>query len=179
VQASIAGGAKAKKTWLLLALAIQMAAGGRWIDRFNVVPRKVLYVNLELWPDTMRERINMICEALELDGERDTVRKNLNVLNLRHYAEKDHVQIVPKIINKMQGGGFGLSVVDPVYKVLGNTNENDSGDVTRFMNSLDRICAQTGAALALAMHYGKGNQSGKQEGRPKASSPRTFLRPRV
>jgi hypothetical protein len=121
-----------------------------------------LYVNLELHSDTIRDRISMICEALEL--EVNAVKDSLHILNLRNYEYKDHVHLVPRLIKCMEGQKIGFCVLDPVYKILGSTNENDSGAVTIFMNSLDRICVKTGAAIALALHYGKGSQAGKQEG---------------
>ena len=108
----IAGGAKAKKTWILLALACCVAAGMRWFGRFETFESKVLYVNLELHPDTIRERVTMICKALGLTL--DLVRDNLNILNLRSYEYKDHKLVVPRLIEIMEGQGYGLCVIDPL-----------------------------------------------------------------
>jgi hypothetical protein len=159
----IAGAAKAKKTYLLLALACSVATGSAYLDKLKTNKGRVLYVNLELHPDTLRDRISKICEALELDIA--TVEQNLHVLNLRSYPRKEYNILVPKLVEHMlDAGKHKLCIIDPLYKILGDTNENDSGAVTRFMNELETICASTGAALALAMHYGKGNQAARQEG---------------
>src|SRR5260221_12640399 len=159
----IAGAAKARKTWLLLALACSVSTGSEYLDKLKTNQGRVLYVNLELHRDTIRDRISQICESLEVDLA--TVDQNLHVLNLRAHPRKEYNLLVPKLIEHMlDSGKYSLCIIDPLYKILGDTNENDSGAVTRFMNELEQICAKTGAALALAMHYGKGNQAGKQEG---------------
>ena len=57
---------------------------------------------------------------------------------------------------------FTLIIVDPIYKALGDRDENKAGDVASLCNELERIAVRTGAAMAFGAHYSKGNQAAKE-----------------
>jgi hypothetical protein len=56
---------------------------------------------------------------------------------------------------------LALIVVDPIYKALGDWDENKSGDMTKLMNLIEMIAVSTGAAVAFGAHFAKGNAGGK------------------
>ena len=57
--------------------------------------------------------------------------------------------------------GYGLIVLDPIYKLYGNTDENSASDVAALLNSIEAVAVRTGAAVAFGTHFSKGNQAGK------------------
>jgi hypothetical protein len=156
----LGGAAKARKTWQLIDLAISLAAGTPWLA-FETVSCKVLYVNLELHDDTFRKRFKLICEAKEIKTAE--VRNQIGYLGLRGHAT-GYETLAPIIIEKAKDIGFGAIILDPQYKILGDSDENSSRDMTKLYNKLDEICRETGAALILAQHYGKGSKSKTQDG---------------
>ena len=49
------------KSWTLLHLALTIAAGRPWLDRFPVPsPRRILYVDEEMNPRTLRRRVKQL-----------------------------------------------------------------------------------------------------------------------
>ena len=117
---------------------------------------QVLYVNFELPAFAIEKRIREICGAMFVD-----VPENLIVWNLRGHAASA-ATILPMISQKAKAAGFTLIILDPLYKLLGERDENTSRDMTNLMNHVERLAVDTGAAVAFGSHYSKGNQSGKE-----------------
>jgi RecA-family ATPase len=56
------------KSWLLLHLGLHIAAGVRWLGRFNVpTPRRVLYIDEEMHEQTWRRRVQKLAVGAGLD----------------------------------------------------------------------------------------------------------------
>ena len=45
-------------------------------------------------------------------------------------------------------------VLDPFYK-LNNGDENNAGDMAKFVNNIDRVCTETGASVIFSHHHSK------------------------
>jgi hypothetical protein len=56
---------------------------------------------------------------------------------------------------------FGLIILDPAYKLLGNRDENANGDIASLMNEFEGLCRSTGAAVIVAHHFAKGDSTAK------------------
>jgi hypothetical protein len=56
---------------------------------------------------------------------------------------------------------FGLIILDPAYKVLGNRDENANGEIAGLMNELEAMAQKTGAAVIVAHHFAKGDSTAK------------------
>jgi AAA domain/DnaB-like helicase N terminal domain len=152
---ALGGGSKSFKTWTLLELSICVATGRDWLG-FPTAKGGVLYVNFELPAFAIEKRIREICGAMFVD-----VPENLIVWNLRGHAASA-ATILPMISQKAKAAGFTLIILDPLYKLLGERDENTSRDMTNLMNHVERLAVDTGAAVAFGSHYSKGNQSGKE-----------------
>jgi hypothetical protein len=70
--------------------------------------------------------------------------------------------IMPQMIAELRELDISLIVFDPIYKGLGNRDENKAGDIASLLNEIESLAVQTGAAVAFGHHFGKGNQSGKE-----------------
>lgn len=152
----LSGGSKTRKTWALTHLAAAVATGQPWWG-FPTKKGKVLYINFEIQKGYYQRRVKSIKEHLLLEGTK--LRGNLQVWNLRGHAA-DISELVDEIINAV-GDRYDLIIFDPIYKILGKRDENSNGDIADMMNEFDRIIEATGAAVAFAHHYSKGNQAKK------------------
>jgi hypothetical protein len=152
----LGGGSKTFKTWTLLDLALSVAFGEPWLS-FKTVKGRVLYVNLEIQPAFFHDRITA--------GSREKgivlCPGQFDVWNLRGHSAP-HAAIIPRIITRVKQHGYALIILDPIYKLYGDTDENSASDVAGLMNSLERLSVETKAAVAFGAHYSKGNQASKE-----------------
>jgi len=150
----VGGGSKGRKTWSLIHLGLAVSTGRNWWG-FDTTKGKVLYINFELPDFVAHDRISRIMEAMEVS---DT--GNFDVWNLRGYA-CDVELIGPQITEAVEDRQYDLMIVDPIYKLLGDRDENAAGEIGRVMNAIEQICHISGAALAFGHHYAKGDASAK------------------
>ena len=154
---SFSGASKGYKTWALDSLALSVAYGLPWLG-CETRPAKVLLIDLELQEAFCRRRLLTLERALNISGERG----RLDVWNLRGFAV-GHQLLLPQIEERIGNDGYGLVIVDPIYKLYAEgSNENAAADVAALMNSLERLCSRCHAAVAFGAHYSKGNQAGKE-----------------
>ncbi len=150
------GSSKSFKTWCLLDLAISVATGADWLGR-RTTQGKVLFLNFEIQPHAWQRRIAAVASAKGVE-----IKPGQIILwNLRGHAA-DFRQIVPRIIERARRENFVLNVLDPIYKLYGNTDENSAGNGALLWNSLEKLATETGAANAFGAHFAKGNASAKE-----------------
>ena len=146
---------KARKTWILLALAISVATGTKFW-KWNTRKGRVLYINFEIPRAFIRSRIKCLCRA---KGVTDI--SNLDVWTLRGRAAPLW-KLLPELIQRIQASNYTLAIIDPIYKGLGGRDENSAGDISELCIELERIAVETGAAVFFAAHFSKGNQASKE-----------------
>lgn len=152
----LGGTSKSNKSWCLLDLAVSVASGASWWGR-RCVKMPVIYINFELHPWAVAQRLTALCSARpECKGLGDT----LHIWNLRGH-NADLTLLRPKLEEQLARHQFGLIILDPAYKVLGDRDENANGDIASLMNELEGMVQRTGAALVVAHHFAKGDSSGK------------------
>ena len=152
---ALGGSSKSFKTWSLLDLGLCVAYGIPWLN-FQTAQAQVLFVNFELQTWTVQQRIEALASARGVKFE----PKRLFIQNLRGHAG-NFALILPQIQQAMKTD-FGLCIFDPIYKLYGLTDENKAGDVARLLNAIEELALRTGAAVAFASHFSKGNQSQKE-----------------
>lgn len=152
----VGGGSKSFKTWIQLDCAVCVAYGLPWLG-FETTPGRVLFVNFEIQPVFFQGRLKTISEARGLTLEPG----RLDVWNLRGFSAP-YAILIPQIIERIKEVGYSLVILDPIYKLYGSANENDASEVAQLLNSLERVCVDTDAAVMFGAHYSKGNQSSKE-----------------
>jgi len=152
----LGGSSKSFKTWTLLDLGIAVATGTDWLGHLTV-QGKVLFVNFEIQPHAWQCRIVEVAKAKGVTIEAGQI----TLWNLRGHAA-DFRQLIPKIIERCRAENFALIVLDPIYKLYGNTDENSAGNVALLLNALEQLATETGAAIAFGAHFAKGNAAGKE-----------------
>jgi hypothetical protein len=156
----IGGPSKARKSWSLIDLAVSVASGVPWWG-IQTRESRVCLVNFELTEWMIAERLTKVLGGKRM-GQRtmQLVGANLSLWNLRgHNAPA--ADLVTQLIEGLQGKRFDLLILDPVYKALGDADENSATDIARLMDALERLARETGAAVVLAHHFAKGDASGK------------------
>jgi hypothetical protein len=67
----------------------------------------------------------------------------------------------PKLEEVLDRYQFGLIIIDPIYKLLGNRDENANGEIAGLLNELEALGRRTGAAIVIAHHFAKGDSTAK------------------
>ena len=152
----LGGTSKSNKSWGLLDLALSVASGQPWWGR-PCAKLPVVYINFELQPWALAERINALCAARpECRG----VGETFHLWNLRGH-NADISLLRPKLEEQLAKHSFGLIILDPAYKVLGNRDENANGEIAGLMNEFEALAQKTGAAIVVAHHFAKGDSTVK------------------
>jgi hypothetical protein len=152
----LGGTSKSNKSWCLLDLALSVASGQSWWGR-QCVKTPVVYINFELHVWAVSQRINAMCMARpECKG----IGKSFHVWNLRGH-NADITLLRPKLEEQLAKHQFGLIILDPAYKVLGNRDENANGEIASLMNEFEAMAQKTGAAIVVAHHFAKGDSTAK------------------
>lgn len=152
----LGGTSKSNKSWCLLDLALSVASGQDWWGR-KCVKLPVVYINFELQPWALAERLGALCLARpECRG----TGRSLALWNLRGH-NADISLLRPKLEEQLAKHQFGLIILDPAYKVLGNRDENANGEIASLMNEFESLAQKTGAAIVVAHHFAKGDSTAK------------------
>jgi hypothetical protein len=153
---SINGPSKAFKSWALLDLLVSVASGATFWGN-QCYKTNVLWVNFEITEAFSQRRLRDVVTAKKLEN----IPTNITAWNLRGFAcgaEEIVQDIIDEVINK----NYGVVCIDPVYKMLGDRDENSAGDINNLMNEFERVCRHTGAAVLFAHHYAKGDAAAKE-----------------
>jgi hypothetical protein len=152
----LGGTSKSNKSWCLLDLAISVASGQPWWGR-KCAKLPVVYINFELQPWALVERLGALIMARP---ECKQLKGMLGLWNLRGH-NADLTLLRPKLEEQLAKHQFGLIILDPAYKVLGNRDENANGEIASLMNELEAMAQKTGAAVVVAHHFAKGDSTSK------------------
>jgi hypothetical protein len=152
----LGGTSKSNKSWCLLDLAVSVASGQEWWGR-KCVRTPVLYINFELHVWAIAQRLNSLAAARP---ECRPLGETLHVWNLRGY-NADMTVLRPKLEEQLAKYEFGLIIIDPAYKVLGDRDENANGEIASLMNEFEALAQKTRAAVVVAHHFAKGDSTSK------------------
>ena len=153
-KAVVAGSSKIGKTALLLYLTLSVATGNIFLH-WRTHAAKVLFINLEILEAFIQERLTVLMKHLNLQDI-----GNLDIWNLRGKAANSEA-LIGHIIRETQGKGYGLIVIDPIYKLMNGKSENMAGGVGALCHELERLAERTGAAVVYSHHFAKGNPKKK------------------
>lgn len=150
----ITGESKSGKTCISQNLAVCIAEGSAWLDKFQCKKGKVLYMNLEVEKASLFERFKAIYKRMGLEFKEENC-KNIVLWNLRGHAIPLD-KLAAKVIRRCRNTGpYKAIILDPLYKVQ-QGDENSAEAIIAFCNALDRIAHETGAAIIYDHHHPKG-----------------------
>lgn len=149
---------KTGKSWLVLDLAVAVATGRSWLDRFDTERGDVLIIDNELHAETTANRVPKVARARRVDI--DQIAESLFVANLRGGLQ-DLVSLGP-YFDSLQPGRFRVIVLDAWYRFMpADTDENDNGAMASLYNRIDHHAARLGCSFVLIHHATKGSQAAK------------------
>ena len=149
---------KTGKSWLVLSLAMAVAAGRKWLDTFATVPGRVLVIDNELHPETIAHRIPQVAECLRIGM--NEIAETLHIQSLRGQL-RDIFALGP-YFETLGTNRYALVVLDAFYRCMPrDMDENDNGTMANIYNHLDALAERYGCAFVLIHHATKGSQAGK------------------
>jgi hypothetical protein len=153
----LAGTSKSNKSWFLLDLALAVASGQKWAGH-ACTAAPVLYINFELQPWAMNQRLSALANARP---ECSDAADRLHLWNLRG-LNADFAILRPQLEDQISRHQFGLIILDPAYKLLGDRDENANGEIAGLMNEFEALARSSGAAVVIAHHFAKGDSTIKE-----------------
>lgn len=151
----LGGGSKSNKTWTQLDKAISVASGTPWLG-MQTHKAKVLFMNMEILEPFFMERLQVVMEAKKVKVE----DCNLDLWHLRGHSE-GYEAFLTKIEAVMKDSQYELVIMDPVYKLYGDADENKATDIIKMLNRFERFVQASKCALSYSSHFAKGPQHEK------------------
>ena len=138
------------KSWLTLDLAIEVGrGGGRWLDRFNTVGGKVLYIDEESHPTLLRNRYNKLLKGKGLTPDQvDVSFLSLQELKLDN---ADTLEAFRGLLVELKPT---LVIIDP-FVAIHNMNENSTEHMARLRGILKGLIKDTQVAFFFIDHESK------------------------
>ncbi|MCX6875950.1 MAG: AAA family ATPase [Verrucomicrobia bacterium] len=141
--ATVVGAAKTAKTWFSLALALAVAAGEPFLG-MATHRRKVLYLDYELKQGTFRKRMSLLSPDRP-DG-----------FFYQCLRGEPRLPRVDEIAALVEAEGYGLVVVDSLYRTGWLSEENSNDRTGRELTQLQTFTARTACTLVCTDHTAKG-----------------------
>jgi hypothetical protein len=144
----LSGSSKAGKTWAMLHLAEAVQSGGKFLG-LQCVQGNVLFLNFELSPTRLRERIDNFPALGKVD-----------FLNFRGiHCDWPMIKAGLSGLNR----DYALIIIDPIYKMLGDADENANGAIAELLHHVEAVANSMNAATGYSHHHSKGNHSGTEQ----------------
>ncbi|MCA9248393.1 MAG: AAA family ATPase [Planctomycetales bacterium] len=157
--ANIIAAAKTGKSWLVYGIALSVATGRPWLNRFPCKRGRVLLIDNELQRETLVSRVPTV--AHEMDLVLEDYRGQLKVESLRG-ALKDLPRLMGELFDHRGPAEFDLVILDAWYRAIPEgVSENDNAQIMQLYNLIDRYTTQLDAAWINIHHSSKGEQGGK------------------
>lgn len=139
------------------------AAAGLPCLGLQVIPTAALYLTCEDDADQLHYRQERLCEALRVPMA--SLAGKLHLASLRgalgnelatfgHDGKMTPTAAFERLVRSINATGAKLAILDNVAHLFAG-NENDRADVTRFINLLNKLAGETGAAIILLGHPNK------------------------
>lgn len=154
--AAIIAPSKSRKSWVVADLAVCVASGLMWLDKFPCREGRVLMVDNELQPGDLAQRINSICQGRGFSPL--DIAERIDVVTLRE-SEME----LPDIMEQLNGTDYVLTIWDALYMMfLDKMQENSNSDMSRLLRMFRRFATRTNAATLFVHHTAKGESGGKK-----------------
>ena len=156
--AILSGESKSNKSWSALQAGICIANNLKFWGLQTHYSR-VLIVNTELQEATLHHRMQKILSAMATDKEGEANLDNVFIWNLRNQTlGNDFFEALGRRCEEYH---IGFVILDPLYTLLGDREENSNGQMVELLSQVRRYCEAAGAAALITHHYAKGNSANK------------------
>jgi hypothetical protein len=145
----LAGPKGVGKTFALLDLAVSVALGAPWFDRFTTQQQIVLVLTSEDSEARLWQRIDAICRARGREPAFLDGRLFVHPLPFSAISDLDRLRA------ELQATRAGFVVVDPAYKYLAGARPSSLFEMGAALTPLQVVCAEAGALLLVGHHYNR------------------------
>ena len=145
----IVGSSKARKTFFTMQMAMSIAAGRTFLN-WETRQRRVLLINLEGTEDEGDRRIQNMGKSM---GMTDEEMSRIHVLH--EYGRTFNI-MDPEFMDILIEGKIEVIIIDPLYKILIDADENNGAECKPYLERFAEITATTGATIVYVHHCAKG-----------------------
>ena len=171
----IAGEPKTDKSVQATDLALSVASGRAFLNQFPVKTRgAVLYVQEENGEETVQDRVYKVAASKGLLTSTPfgwALPEDLPIFFSNNYGvnltDKDSRTLLEQTIQRINPV---LVILDPMYMMLGNVDENSAKEVGDVLRWLTYIRNQYKCSIMLCHHYNKGGGNARGGQRVRGSS---------
>ncbi len=159
----ISASANIGKSIFVQNLCLAMTTGmTRIFDKWNVMPARVLYVDLEMGNSPMKDRFSKMCGSKNISTDKLHV-VHLPCINLLEAVESE---ILEDWLQKFQ---INVCVLDPLGHAWAG-NENDNEEVSKLTRRLNQIIDKFQTSIVLVHHWRKATKDFQEGGEMAAGS---------
>ena len=156
--AILSGESKSNKSWAALQAGVCIVNGLEFLG-LKTNSARVLVVNTELQESTLHNRLQKIISAISSDSRPKPTLDSLFIWNLRNHIIGD--AFFDELGRRCEENTIQFVIVDPLYTLLGDRDENSNGQMVELLSKLRRYCEKAGAAALTTHHFAKGNSAKK------------------
>ncbi len=157
----IGGPPKVLKTLISIDLAVSIATGTKFLDRYQAIQQRVLYYSAESDGLVVCDHLTAILNARRISHEQ--LGTNFGVHDQPPCASR--AEELVRLKNEIAEQQAKVVFIDPLYMgLLSTTSKVASSDIHgmgSLMGALKRVCTEAGATLVLVHHF---NRKGERHG---------------
>lgn len=154
---NVIGGPKARKSFLVMQLALCIASGTPFLG-WKTVQGRVLLIDNELRGDDLAYRLTAMAKALDLHWE--DVAGYIDIMPLR--GKLADLTTIRDELCGLPPDTYSLVIIDALYKALpAGVDENSNSNITQMYVLLDQTAEKHNCAMTVVHHTSKGSQQGK------------------
>lgn len=155
---NVIAAAKQGKSWLVMALVMNVIGGGEFLSKFKCAQGRVLLVDNELHAETLSYRAKVVLDAHNIPRSRGS--RLIDTMLLR--GTMCNLVDLEAYLKPMRPRQYNLIVLDAFYKFYPpECNENSNSDVGQLYVLLDKYAMMLDCAIVVIHHASKGIQSEK------------------
>ena len=153
----VAGPSKARKSWTLLDLALSIASGASWMG-LPCTQGKVIFIDGELHREQILTRLMTVSESRGLPE--DVWSDNLKIWPMRGEM-REVTELMRALMDTLLEERPLAIILDPIYKLLGDRDENAAGEINSLLNELEQVARTVGCCILYSHHFAKGDAGEK------------------
>lgn len=153
----VAGPSKARKSWTLLDLALSIASGAPWLG-LPCAQGKVIFIDGELHREQILDRLMTVSESRLLPE--DVWSDNLMIWPMRGQM-REVSELMHALMDTLLEQRPMAIILDPIYKLLGDRDENAAGEINSLLNELEQVARNVGCCILYSHHFAKGDAGEK------------------
>jgi 5S rRNA maturation endonuclease (ribonuclease M5) len=147
--------AKAGKTWAGLDMAVSVATGTPWLNKFETSQGPVLYMLAEGGHRNTMLRLDAIAESRHINADDAPLRVLPRSISI---GKDEHVDWLRRELDEHPAR---MVVVDPLYLFVSGATSSLLNDMGEYLGRLQLACQEAQSALVVIHHW---NQTGQGTG---------------